>query len=94
MPQGYVLLFDQATGSGISQMLITHLDSIFKKAKSILECNCQDAQGCPKCSFLPRCSQNNTLLDKRGAQILVDSILQGIKVPIGSEYNDGKAFIS
>ena len=94
LPQGYVLLFDQATGSGISQMLITHLDDIFKKAKSILECNCQDTQGCPKCSFLPRCSQNNTLLNKQGAQILVDSILQGIKVPLGSEYNDGKSFIS
>ncbi len=94
LPQGYVLLFDQATGSGICQMLITHLEDIFKKAKSILECSCQDAQGCPKCSFLPRCSQNNTLLDKKGAQILIEVIIQGTEVPLGSEYNDGKTFIS
>jgi DEAD/DEAH box helicase domain-containing protein len=94
LPQGYILLFDQATGSGICQMLITHLDDIFKKAKSILECNCEDAQGCPKCSFLPRCSQNNTLLDKKGAQILIESILEGIELPLGLEYNEGKMFIS
>ena len=95
LPQGYILLFDQATGSGISQMLITHLENIFRKAKSILECcSCQEPQGCPKCSFLPRCSQNNTLLDKKGAQILIDFIIQGVKAPIGSEYNDGKVFIS
>ena len=94
LPQGYVLLFDQATGSGICQMLIAHLEGIFRKAKSILECSCQDLQGCPKCSFLPRCSQNNTMLDKKGAQILIDSIIQGVKVSIGSEYNEGRIVIS
>jgi DEAD/DEAH box helicase domain-containing protein len=94
LPQGYILLFDQATGSGICQMLITHLEDIFRNAKTILECSCLDREGCPKCSFLPRCSQNNTLLDKKGAKVLIDTIIKGVEVPIGSEYNDGKIFIS
>jgi DEAD/DEAH box helicase domain-containing protein len=94
LPPGYILLFDQATGSGICEMLTNHLTELFTRARAILDCDCQEDQGCPKCSFLPHCSQNNTLLDKQGARAILSSILEGIHIPLGSDYNQGKTFIS
>jgi ATP-dependent helicase YprA (DUF1998 family) len=94
LPPGYILLFDQATGSGICEMLTTHLTKLFDRARAILDCDCQEDQGCPKCSFLPHCSQNNTLLDKQGAREILSSIIKGIHIPLGSDYNQGKSFIS
>ena len=94
LPHGYILIFDQATGSGISEMLMRHLEELFVRAQAILECDCQEALGCPKCSFLPHCSHNNTLLDKQGAQELLSAIKEGASIPLGSDYNNGKTFIS
>ncbi|MHA2246490.1 MAG: DEAD/DEAH box helicase [Candidatus Hodarchaeales archaeon] len=87
MPQGYVLLFDQATGSGVCAMLVDNLQDLFKRAYDILECDCKDPQGCPRCTFLPRCSHNNTKLDKYGARSLLTSILDEIEVPLDKDYN-------
>ena len=87
MPQGYVLLFDQANGSGVCAMLLDHLPELFTRAHDILACDCKDPQGCPKCTFLPRCSHNNTKLDKFGARSLLTCILEGIEVPLGEDYN-------
>ncbi|MHA1978281.1 MAG: DEAD/DEAH box helicase [Candidatus Hodarchaeales archaeon] len=92
LPQGYILLFDQATGYGICEMLMGNLSELFTRARVILECECQD--GCPKCCFLPRCSKNNTLLDKEGAQKILDFIVHGEKIPLGTDYNDCRVFIS
>ena len=92
LPQGYILLFDQATGYGICEMLMSHLPELFSRARVILECECQD--GCPKCTYLPRCSKNNTLLDKEGAQRILDLIIQGDKMPLGTDYNECRVFIS
>ncbi len=87
IPQGYVLLFDQANGSGVCAMLLDHLPELFTRANDILACDCKDPQGCPKCTFLPRCSHNNTNLDKFGARSLLTYILEGIVVPLGDDYN-------
>ncbi len=87
MPQGYILLFDQANGSGVCAMLLDQLQDLFKRAYDILECDCKDPQGCPRCTFLPRCSHNNTKLDKFGAHSLLSSILSGLEVQIGDNYN-------
>lgn len=86
-PQGYILLYDQATGSGVCAMLLDHLEDLFKRAYDILGCDCKDPQGCPKCTFLPRCSHNNTKLDKLGARSLISSILDEVKVPLDDTYN-------
>ncbi|MFX0120629.1 MAG: DEAD/DEAH box helicase [Promethearchaeota archaeon] len=87
IPQGYVLLFDQANGSGVCAMLLDHLSELFQRAYDILECDCKDPIGCPKCTFLPRCSHNNTKLDKFGAQSLLACILDNIETPLGEDYN-------
>ena len=87
MPQGYILLYDQANGSGVCAMLLDHLQELFNRASDILECDCKDPQGCPRCTFLPRCSHNNTKLDKHGAQSLVSAILNGKEVQLGDDYN-------
>ncbi|MFX1283111.1 MAG: helicase-related protein [Promethearchaeota archaeon] len=87
IPQGYVLLFDQANGSGVCAMLLDHLSELFTRAYDILACECKDPQGCPKCTFLPRCSHNNTKLDKFGARSLLMYILEGMEIPLGDDYN-------
>lgn len=87
IPQGYILLFDQANGSGVCAMLLDHLSELFNRANDILECDCKDPQGCPRCTFLPRCQQKNTKLDKFGARSLLTCILDGMKVPLENEYN-------
>ena len=89
LPQGYILLFDQASGSGVCAMLLDHLPELFSRAFDLLECDCKDPLGCPKCTFLPRCSHNNTKLDKSGARALLSQILEEkVKVPIGDDYNN------
>lgn len=87
LPQGYILLFDQASGSGVCAMLLDHLSELFSRAYDILACDCKDPQGCPKCTFLPRCSHNNTKLDKLGARSLLKCILKEVAVPLGDDYN-------
>ncbi|MFX0181880.1 MAG: hypothetical protein ACFE95_02260 [Candidatus Hodarchaeota archaeon] len=39
LPQGYILLFDQATGSGVCAMLLEHFPELFNRAFNILECD-------------------------------------------------------
>ena len=88
LPQGYILLYDQASGTGVCAMLLNHLTDLFKRAYDILECDCLDPKGCPRCTFLPRCSHNNTRLDKHGAKKILSSIIEGKKVPLGNNYNN------
>ncbi|MHA1969107.1 MAG: Zn-binding domain-containing protein, partial [Candidatus Hodarchaeales archaeon] len=88
LPQGYILLYDQASGTGVCAMLLNHLIDLFKRAYDILECDCLNPQGCPRCTFLPRCSHNNTRLDKHGAKNILSSIIEGVKVPLGNNYNN------
>ncbi|PWI47269.1 hypothetical protein CEE45_12800 [Candidatus Heimdallarchaeota archaeon B3_Heim] len=93
LPQGYILIFDQATGYGICEMLMGHLSELFTRARVILECECPD--GCPKCCFLSRCSKNNTSLDKDGARKILDYIIQqDVTIPLGMDYNECRIFIS
>ncbi|UCG03397.1 MAG: DEAD/DEAH box helicase [Candidatus Heimdallarchaeota archaeon] len=87
LPQGYILLFDNAAGSGVCAMLCDHLQELFSRAYDILGCDCKAPEGCPRCTFLPRCSHNNTKLDKLGARSLLKSILDEVKVPLGDDYN-------
>jgi ATP-dependent helicase YprA (DUF1998 family) len=89
IPQGYILLYDQASGSGVCAMLLKHLPKLFQRAYDILEdCDCKNPQGCPRCTFLPRCSHNNTRLDKHGARKILISIIEGTSVPLKDNYND------
>ncbi len=89
IPQGYILLYDQASGSGVCAMLLENLPKLFQRANRILEdCDCKNPQGCPRCTFLPGCSHNNTRLDKYGARQILTSIIEGTSVPLKNNYND------
>ncbi|MHA1214400.1 MAG: DEAD/DEAH box helicase [Candidatus Hodarchaeales archaeon] len=88
LPSGHILLFDQETGSGVCAMLIDHLDELLKRSYEILQCKCKDPRGCPKCTFLVRCSNNNNKLDKRGAHSLLKILLdKTITKPLGTDYD-------
>ncbi len=86
LPSGYILLFDQGSGSGVCAMLLQHLEELFNRIISILDCSCKE--GCPRCVFLPRCSNNNSQLDKQSAKLLADEIVSGGVSSIGDDYND------
>jgi DEAD/DEAH box helicase domain-containing protein len=86
LPLGHILLFDQESGSGVCAMLLNHLEELFKRIISILDCSCKD--GCPQCAFLPRCSNNNTRLDKKGAIFLANEIISGATSSLGEDYNN------
>lgn len=87
LPQRYILLFDNAAGSGVCTMLCDHLFELFSRAFDLLGCDCQAPEGCPRCTFLPKCSHNNTKLDKLGARTLLKQILDEVNIPLGDEYN-------
>ncbi|MHA1974466.1 MAG: DEAD/DEAH box helicase [Candidatus Hodarchaeales archaeon] len=88
LPSGHILLFDQETGSGVCAMLIDHLDELLKRSYKILQCKCKDPRGCPKCTFLVRCSNNNNKLDKHGAKALVKILLDStISKPLGDDFD-------
>ena len=87
LPQRYILLFDNATGSGVCAMLCDHLPELLSRAYDLLACDCKAPEGCPRCTFLPRCSHNNTKLDKFGARSLLKKAFDEVEVPLGDEYN-------
>ncbi|MHA2347545.1 MAG: DEAD/DEAH box helicase, partial [Candidatus Hodarchaeales archaeon] len=93
LPQGYILLFDSNTGMGVSEMLISHFEELFERARIILNCTCKKNSGCPKCCFLTYCSQKNTLLDRSRAQQLLSLIIKGDRFPLGTDYNEGRSFL-
>lgn len=68
-------------------MLFKHLPKLFNRAYDILDCDCKDPQECSRCTFLRRCSQNNKKLDKLGAHVLLSTILNDTRVPLGDENN-------
>ncbi|MFW9780556.1 MAG: Zn-binding domain-containing protein [Candidatus Heimdallarchaeota archaeon] len=87
-PYGYLLLFDQPTGSGVCAMLLPHLSTVFQRAADILTCTCKNPNGCPRCTFLPRCSSRNDNLDKFGAQAILRQILdQTLEFSLGDYYD-------
>ncbi|NHJ01638.1 MAG: DEAD/DEAH box helicase [Candidatus Heimdallarchaeota archaeon] len=87
MPQSYILLYDQPNGSGVCAMLRYHLKKMLKRAYNLLLCDCLQPSGCPKCTFLPFCSHNNTKLDKLGAKHILKKIMKGEAVSLDESYN-------
>ncbi|MFW9855026.1 MAG: DEAD/DEAH box helicase [Candidatus Thorarchaeota archaeon] len=87
LPFGYILLFDQPTGAGVCTMLQAHLPSLFERAHDLLGCTCKNPIGCPRCTFLPRCTSQNTNLDKYGARGILHGILSNVSMPLGDLYD-------
>ena len=56
--------------NGYSKLIFDEFDRILEKAKELVnECDCEKADGCPKCTFTTSwCSTDNENLDKEGAK--------------------------
>jgi len=70
-----VVLFDKRPGGvGVAEALYHHSDAVLAKAEEVIS-SCPCPRGCPSCIFHNGCSNYNTVLNKRGALIIVRRLL-------------------
>ena len=74
-----IFIYDGIPGGvGISERGFDILRELWQETLTMLnECLCQD--GCPSCVHSPKCGNNNEMLDKRGAQLLLKMLLSGFQ---------------
>ncbi len=74
-PTGHIFVYDSYPGgSGASAMLFKYFDKTLKRAyKIISDCKCID--GCPKCIFSPYCGNNNRILSRKKAKVILENVL-------------------
>lgn len=71
-----VILFDKRPGGvGVAEALYHHSDAVLAKAEEIIS-SCPCRRGCPSCIFHNGCSNYNTVLNKRGALVIVRRLLE------------------
>lgn len=70
-----IFLYDAYPGGvGIAEKGFELLEGLWRATlQAILECPCE--AGCPSCVQSPKCGNNNQPLDKRAAQVLLESLL-------------------
>ncbi|KAL1918999.1 uncharacterized protein VTP21DRAFT_2380 [Calcarisporiella thermophila] len=70
-----IILYDaQGNGSGIAAKAFDHIKDLLKKAHQVVvSCSCID--GCPKCINIPNCKEFNSMCNKEGARIILDSFV-------------------
>ena len=71
-----IFIYDAYPGGiGISEKGFDLIEELWQTTlKAIEECPCED--GCPSCVQSPKCGNNNKPLDKKAAQILLESLLR------------------
>ncbi len=74
---GMIVIHDGSIGgNGASKSLFDKFELAVKRAHSILiECTCENDDGCPRCTFSYRCGNNNEYLHKKAAIEVIDRIL-------------------
>ena len=71
-----VILFDKRPGGvGVAEALYQHSDAVLAKAEEVIS-SCPCRRGCPSCIFHNGCSNYNTVLNKRGALVIVRRLLE------------------
>lgn len=72
-----IFIYDgHAGGVGIAERGYHGLEALWSSAAQLLrECPCED--GCPSCIQSPKCGNNNDILDKAAAQIILDWLVNG-----------------
>ena len=93
-PSGHIFIYDSFPGgSGVTKMLFQRLEKVFIRAyKIISKCSCVD--GCPRCIFSPYCGNNNKILSRRKALIVMENILfKRHKIPIVYIPMEGKPIV-
>ena len=74
---GIIVIHDGSIGgNGASKSLFDKFELAVKRAHSILiECTCENDDGCPRCTYSYRCGNNNEYLHKKAAIEVLNRIL-------------------
>ena len=74
---GMIVIHDGSIGgNGASKSLFNKFELAVKRAHSILiECTCENDDGCPRCTYSYRCGNNNEYLHKKAAIEVLNRIL-------------------
>ncbi|MGZ5489217.1 MAG: DEAD/DEAH box helicase [Nitrososphaeraceae archaeon] len=74
---GMIVIHDGSIGgNGASKSLFDKFELAVKRAHSILiECTCENDNGCPRCTYSYRCGNNNEYLHKKAAIEVLTRIL-------------------
>lgn len=74
---GMIVIHDGSIGgNGASKSLFDKFELAVKRAHSILiECTCENDDGCPRCTYSYRCGNNNEYLHKKAAIEVLNRIL-------------------
>ncbi|MFX0025096.1 MAG: DEAD/DEAH box helicase [Candidatus Hermodarchaeota archaeon] len=75
--QPVIYIYDAYKGGiGISESLFFNLEQLLMLTHKLIEtCGCKTSNGCPACTFSPKCGNNNEPLDKKGALFILERIL-------------------
>ena len=74
-PSGHIYIYDAYPGgSGVSKTIVRKIEEVLLKAYDIVS-NCKCADGCPKCIYSPYCGNNNKVLSRIKATIVLREIL-------------------
>ncbi|HYY71657.1 MAG TPA: hypothetical protein VE595_04530, partial [Nitrososphaeraceae archaeon] len=66
-----------------SKSLYDKFELAVRRAHSILmECPCENDDGCPRCTYSYRCGNNNEYLHKKAASEILSRIIKGEKTEI------------
>ena len=81
---GSIILYDNSMtgGNGLSKGIHDNLGAVLERAAEIVEqCDCREADGCPRCIHLLECSRSNLELSKQGAIDLLRRLrgVQGVE---------------
>jgi len=76
--RGYLLLHENTSGGrGIAMAIMRDLTGILVKGlANLTSCSCLGEGGCPRCLYLYGCRERNDGLDKRGAMLLAETLLE------------------
>jgi DEAD/DEAH box helicase domain-containing protein len=79
-----VFLYDgQPGGIGISRALFERAEPLLRATlDAIVRCACEE--GCPSCIHSPRCGAGNRPLDQGASQRVLDLVLSGEPLPVGT----------
>ncbi len=76
-PSGHIYIYDSFPGgSGISKEVFKRFEEVAVRALDIVtKCSCED--GCPRCIYSPYCGNNNKILSRKKAALLLTQRIKG-----------------
>ena len=77
-----IMIYDARPGGiGVADTLFRRIDTVLAQALELLtSCPCKATTGCPSCLFSCSCSAHNLVLDKVGAAVILNTVLEKRRV--------------